>query len=175
MVVIPESQISMTTTAIDRAWIATELLKIVEAERSLVGDSKARAEAPPDPALSVLYHEIAEQDERHVAILETIATRYGHTPKRSTRGGVGETLGRLKGKVVSMGAAPTDLLRQDLLAKTEANQWQSAWVHTLERIGDAQSAREMTDILNEDQSHQDALLEGLKRMLAQRVSGDEVR
>ena len=102
----------MATTAIDRAWIASEFLKIVDSERSLATDAKARAESPPMPALAVLYHEIADQDERHVAVLKTIATRYGHTPTRSTGGGVGEALTRLKDKVVTLGVGPTDLVRQ---------------------------------------------------------------
>jgi hypothetical protein len=140
----------MTTTAIDRTWIASEFLKIVDSERSLATDAKARAELPAMSAFAVLYHEIANQDERHVAVLETIATRYGHTPTPSTGGGVGETLGRLKDKVVALGAGPTDLLRQDLTAKTDAIHWQSAWAHALESIGDAESARDLAAALTEE-------------------------
>jgi len=165
----------MATTAIDRAWIASEFLKIVDSERSLATDAKTRAESPPTPALAVLYHEIADQDERHVAVLKTIATRYGHTPTRSTGGGVGETLGRLKDKVVALGAGPTDLLRQDLTAKADAIDYQSAWAHAFESIGDSQSARDLAAVLTEDQAHHDALLEGLKRMLEQRTTGNDGR
>ncbi len=165
----------MVTTAIDRAWIASEFLRLVESERSLAIGAKARAESPPLPALAVLYHEIAGQDERHVAVLETIATRYGHTPTRTTGGGVGETFGRIKDKVVALGADPTGLLRQDLTAKADAIDYQSAWAHVLESIGDSQSARDLAAVLTEDQAHHDALLEGLKRMLEQRTTGNEGR
>jgi hypothetical protein len=165
----------MAATEIDRDWIASELLRIVASERSLATDAKARAESPPMPALAVLYHEIAEQDERHVAVLETIAARYGHTPTRSTGGGVGETLGRLKDKVVALGAAPTDLLRQDLMAKADAIDHQSAWAHALESISDTQSARALAAVVTEDQAHHDALLEGLKAMLDQRTTGNDGR
>ncbi len=165
----------MVTTAIDRAWIASEFLRIVDSERSLATGAKARAESPPLPALAVLYHEIAGQDERHVAVLETIATRYGHTPTRSTGGGVGETLGRLKDKVAALGTGPTDLLRQDLTAKADAIDYQSAWAHAFESIGDSQSARDLAAVLTEDQAHHDALLEGLKRMVEQRTTGNDGR
>ncbi len=165
----------MATTAIDRAWIASEFLKIVDSERSLATDAKTRAESPPTPALAVLYHEIADQDERHVAVLKTIATRYGHTPTRSTGGGVGETLGRLKDKVAALGTGPTDLLRQDLTAKADAIDYQSAWAHAFESIGDSQSARDLAAVLTEDQAHHDALLKGLKRMLEQRTTGNDGR
>jgi len=165
----------MATTTIDRAWIASEFLKIVTSERSLVADAKDRAKSPPIPVLAVLYHEIAEQDERHIAVLETIATRYGHTPTRSTGGGVGETLGRLKDKVVALGTGPTDLLRHDLTAKADAIDYQSAWAHAFESIGDSQSARDLAAVLTEDQAHHDALLEGLKRMLEQRTTGNDGR
>ena len=165
----------MATTVIDRAWIASEFLKIADSERSLVTDARARGESPPMPALAVLYHEIAGQDERHVAVLETIATRYGHTPTRTPEGGVGVTLGRLRDKVVSIGSEPTDLLRQDLTAKAEAIGWQSAWAHALESIGDAESARDLAASLAEDKVHHDALLEGLKRMLEQRTMGTNGR
>ncbi len=167
----------MATTANDRAWIASEFLRIVDSERSLATGAKARAESPPMPALAVLYHEIAEQDERHVAVLETIATRYGHTPTRSTGGGVGvgETIGRLKDKVAALGSSPTDILRQDLTAKADAIDYLSAWVHALDSIGDTQSARDLAAVLTEDQAHHDAVLEGLKRMLEQRTADNEGR
>jgi hypothetical protein len=161
----------MAATSIDRDWIAAELLKIVAAERSIAIDAKARAESPPLPVFSVLYHEIADQDERHVAVLETIATRYGHTPKREPPGrGVGKTLGRLKDKVVAAGANPIDLIRQDLSTKANLIDWQLVWAHTLESIDDIQSARDLTSILTEDQAHHSALLEGLNRLVEQHVS-----
>ncbi len=165
----------MATTAIDRSWIASEILKIIESERSLATDAEARSQSPPMPALAVLYHEIAEQDQRHVAVLEMIATRYGHTPTRSTGEGVGATLGRLKDKVVALGADPTDLLRQDLMAKADAIDFQSAWVHAFESIGDTQSARDLAAVLTEDQAHHDALLEGLKHTLEQRTTDKDGR
>ena len=90
-------------TTIPRAWMASEFLKIIEAEHFLATEEKGRAESPPIPALAVLYHEIADQDGRHAVVLETIATRYGHTPTRSKEGGVGEALSRLKDKVVMLG------------------------------------------------------------------------
>jgi hypothetical protein len=161
----------MATTTIPRAWIAAEFLKILDAERSLATDAKARAAAPPMPTLAVLYHEIADQDERHAGVLETIATRYGHTPTRAPEsGGVGEALARLKDKVVALGAEPTALLRQDLTAKADAIHWQTAWAHNLEALGDVESARDLAVLLNEDQAHHDALLEGLKRLLEQEIS-----
>jgi hypothetical protein len=77
------------TPSMDRAWISSELVKGIEAERSLAADARSRADSPPDPALSVLYHEIAEADDRHAAIVEAIAVRYGHTPSKSAGGGIG--------------------------------------------------------------------------------------
>jgi hypothetical protein len=159
----------MISTAIDRVWIASELEKVISSERSMAIEAKLRAETPPDPSLAVLYHEIAAQDERHVATLETIAIRYGHTPSRSKGGGVAETLGRLKDKVTQMGSSPFDLLRQDLLNKSDAIHWHSAWVQAFQSIGDTDSLGELTTVLTEDQAHHCALLEGLKRILEQRV------
>ena len=155
------------TIAIDRAWIVFEFLKVIAAERDSVVEAKARAEAPPDPALAVLYHEIAAGDERHVTVLETIATRYGHTPSRSEGGGVSAALGRFKDKVSRLGSSPSDLLIHDLLAKTEAIYWRIAWTHAFEAIGDTASTRELGIVLTEDEAHRDALLESLKRMVEQ--------
>ena len=75
--------------SINRVWIAAELVKGVNAERSLAVDAQARADSPPDAALSVLYHEIATADERHATIIEKIAVRYGHTPSPTSSGGIG--------------------------------------------------------------------------------------
>ena len=99
-----EKAAAMTPVApIDRARIAAEFAKDCDDERSLMAEAGARAESPPDPTLGVVYHEIAAADERHAAIVETIAIRYGHTPSRAVAGGIGETLGRLKEKVGEIG------------------------------------------------------------------------
>ena len=91
--------------AVDRSWIAAEFVKGIAAERSLAADAKARATSPPDPSLGVLYHEIAAADERHATILETIATRFGHTPSASGGGGVGLVWDQLKNKLGNLGTS----------------------------------------------------------------------
>jgi len=154
-----------TATTINRDWIAAEFSKGIEAEQSLMEEAKARAESPPDPGLGVLYHEIAAADERHRAIVETIATRYGHTPSRSVAGGIGETLGRLKEKVGEIGCTPMQRLSHDLMAKANSIHWCQAWVQAFQAIGDAESARELAAILTEEKAHRDALQEGLNRMV----------
>jgi len=106
-------------------------------------ETKARAEAPPDEGMGVLYHEIAAADERHRTIVETIATRYGHVPSRSVAGGISETLARLKDKVGEIGSTPMQRLSHDLMAKANAIHWCQAWVQTFQAIGDAESAREL--------------------------------
>lgn len=156
-----------TAPTINRAWIAEEFSKGIAAEETLADEAKARSQSPPDPALGVLYHEIATADERHRAIIETIATRYGHTPSRSVAGGIGETLSRLKEKVGELGTTPLQRIGHDLMAKANAIHWCVAWVHAFEAIGDAESARELAAVLTEEKAHRDALQEGLSRMVAQ--------
>ena len=162
-----------SASTIDRDWIATEFSKGIDAEQSLVEEARARAQSPPDPALGVLYNEIATADERHRAIVETIATRYGHTPSRSVAGGIGETLGRLKEKVCELGASPLQRLSHDLEAKANAIHWCTAWVQTFQAIGDAESARELAAVLTEEKAHRDALQEGLNQMVTRGAQGDD--
>ena len=71
------------STSSDRDWITAELGKGLIAERTLAVEAKARASAPPDPSLSVIYSELGKAEDRLYSILETIATRYGHTPTSS--------------------------------------------------------------------------------------------
>src|SRR5262249_34872350 len=144
-----------TTTTINRDWIAAEFSKGIDAEHELWQEAKARAESPPDPALAVLYSEIAAADERHRAIVETIATRYGHTPSRGLAGGIGEPLGRLREKVSEIGSGPLDRLGRDLAAKANAIHWCTAWVHAFEAIGDSESARALAAVLTEQKAHRD--------------------
>lgn len=160
-----------TISTIDRDWIGGELIKGIDIERSLAANAKARSDSPPDPALGVLYHEIAAADERHIGVLETIATRYGYTPSRSAGGGVVETLGRLKDRVVGMTSSALDCLSQDLAAKASAIHWHTAWVCTFEAIGDAESARELAVVLNEEGTHREAIQQGFNRMVASHASG----
>jgi hypothetical protein len=130
-----------TASTLDRAWISSELEKQIDAERSMAADARSRAESPPDPSLSVLYHEIAAADDRHVVALEKVATRYGHTPSRSEGGGVAETLGRLKDKVIGLGSTSRDIVEHDLTAKSNAVNLRTAWAHAFESLGDAERAR----------------------------------
>ena len=156
-----------TPSAVARDWIGVEFAKGIDAERSLAANAKARAESPPDPTLGVLYHEIAAADDRHVVTVETVATRYGHTPSRSVSGGVGETLGRLRDKVVGMSSSPLDFLSHDLTAKAEAIHWYIAWVHAFESVGDSESSRELAVVLTEEKTHLEALQQAFNRMLEQ--------
>lgn len=160
-----------STSEVDRAWVAMEFVKVIDKERSILSTAKGRAEAPPAPILAVLYHEIAENDQRHVGVLEIIATRYGHTPSRGEGTGVGETLGRLKDSVANLGTSFLDLLSQDLGAKAEAIQWETAWLQTFKAIGDDESGKELEMILTEDQKHMAALQEALNRMVENGARG----
>ncbi len=166
-----ELAMAMAQAASDRAWIASELMKGVDAERSLAADAKARAESPPDAALSVLYHEIAAADERHATTLETIAARYGQTPSSSTGGGIGRALGELKDKLVELGSDALDQLRQDLTAKAQSVHWHTAWVHAFGALGDTASAEDLSAVLAEEQAHRDALQQGLNRVVEQHARG----
>jgi len=163
------------TTSIDRAWIAAELVKGMEAERSLAADAKTRAESPPDPVLSVLYHEIAAADERHAAVVETIAARYGHVPSKSSGGGISQALGHLKDRIAEIGSNNLDQMVLDVTAKAQSVHWYTAWIHSFSAIGDADSARELSAVLAEEQAHRDALQSGLNRMVEQGARGSTAR
>jgi len=161
-----------TATTINRDWIAAEFSKGIEAEQALREEARARAESPPDAELGVLYHELATADERHRLIVETIATRYGYTPSRTLAGGIGETLGRLRDKVGSLGSSPLQQIGHDLMAKANAVHWCTAWVHAFQVLGDAESARELAAVLTEEKAHCDALQEGLNRLVARGTVSD---
>jgi hypothetical protein len=156
-----------TPSTINRDWIAAEFAKSIVIERTMAANAKSRSKSPPEPAFGVLYCEIAAADERHIAIIEKIATRYGHIPSRAVSGGVTETLGRLKDKVTEMGSSALDCLSHDMIAKAEAIHWHTAWVRTFEVIGDSESMRELGIVLNEERTHHQALQQGLNRMIEQ--------
>ncbi|GAC1466442.1 MAG: hypothetical protein NVSMB9_07010 [Isosphaeraceae bacterium] len=158
---------------IRRDWIAAEFSKGIDAEQALIDEAKSRAQNPPSPALQVLYNEIATADERHRIIVETIATRYGHTPSHSVSGGIGETLSRLKDKVGEMGTGPLQRVSHDLVAKANVIHWCTAWVETFEAIGDHESSKELGAVLAEEIAHRDALQAGLNRMVTQGATSED--
>ncbi len=166
-----ECMIAMAQATSDRAWIASELVKGIDTERSLAAGAEARADSPPDAALSVLYHEIAAADERHATIIETIATRYGHTPVPSAVGGIGRAFGQFKDKLVELGSDALDQLRQDLTAKDQSVHWHAAWVHAFGALGDTESVEDLSAVLLEEQAHRDALQQGLNRVVEQHARG----
>jgi hypothetical protein len=157
--------------SVDSVWIAADLEKGIDAERSLAVDAQARADSPPDAALSVLYHEIAAADERHAAIVEKIAVRYGHTPSQTSGRGIGQALGHLRDKFTGFGSDALDQLILDVTAKAQSVHWHAAWVHVFGAIGDSESAGELSTVLTEEQAHRDALQQGLYRMVEQRARG----
>jgi hypothetical protein len=159
-------------SSVDRDWIASEFVKGIDAERSLAADAKARADSPPDPSLGLIYHEIAAADERHVGILETIATRYGHTPSPSAGGGLGRVWDRVKDTVGKLGSDHLDHLGWDLTAKAHSVHWHAAWVHAFEAIGETESARDLSAVLAEEETHRDALRQGFNRMVERLARGD---
>ncbi len=157
-------------SSMNREWIAAEFSKGIDAEQASADEARGRADSPPDPTLGVLYHEIATADDRHRVIVETVATRYGHTPSRGLGGGIGESLGRLRDKVTDkvMGTGkPMERVAHDLAVKANAIHWYTAWVHAFEALGDAESARELSAVLTEESSHRDALQLGLNRLVQQ--------
>jgi len=154
-----------TASAINRPWIAEEFSKGIEAMEGLLAIAKERAASPPDDSLSVLYHEIASEDEHHRDIVETIAIRYGHTPARSVAGGIGETLGRLKERVGDMVCTPLHRVGHDLMVKANCIHWCNAWIEAFQAIGDSESAQELSTVLASEKAHRDALQQGLNRMV----------
>jgi hypothetical protein len=159
----------MAIATIDRSWIDSEFSKGIAAEHAMATEARARAENPPDPSMSVLYSQIAADDERHGDIVETIATRYGHTPNRGRPGGFGETLSRIKEKVAEIGTDSLHRVAEDLNSKANTLHWSAAWVHVFEEIGDTESARELASMLAEDRAHLDALQKSFNRMLVHRL------
>lgn len=155
--------------SIDRTWITSELEKGLTAERALAAEARARAESPPDQALAVVYSQLAVAEDRLHSILETIATRYGHTPARNPGASIGGTFGWLRGKVSDLGSSPFDRLTYDLVARATSVLWCTAWVNAFESIGDAESARELAAVLVEKRAHCETLQEGLNRLVAERV------
>ncbi len=166
---VSEMEVSQAGST-DPAWISSELEKGMEAERTLSTQAKTRGESPPVPALAVLYHEIAAADERHVAVIELIATRYGRTPAEPG-GGIGQALGLIKEQLTRITSSPLDQLSCDLAAKARSIHWLTSWVHAFEAIGDAVSARELAAVLNDEETHQSALQQGLDRMIELRARG----
>jgi hypothetical protein len=70
-----EADQEVTIPTIDREWITSELVKGLAAERTLAAEARARAESPPDPTLSLIYHELAAAEDRPRLMLETVATQ----------------------------------------------------------------------------------------------------
>jgi bacterioferritin (cytochrome b1) len=155
------------TPTTNQAWIVSELVRLLSAERSMSENARARAETPPDPSLGVVYHEIAAADLQHAAVIETIATRYGHTPSRDASGGIGDALGRFRDKMVGLGTNAIDLLAADATAKAAVILWYRAWVHTFEAIGDAESSAALAAVLVAEETHLDALQHSLIRLVEQ--------
>jgi hypothetical protein len=161
------------TITIDRQWIAAELINGIDQERTLAREANARAESPPDASLTVLYHEIAQADERHAVILEKIAARYGHTPSESTEGGIGGMFQKLKVQVGEFGSGPHDQVWSDLTAKARWIQWLTAWAQAFQTLGDLAGGREIETILDEEKTHRDALQNSLNRLVVRRASTDK--
>ncbi len=163
----------VNSNSIDRSWIVTELVKEIAVERTLASDAKSRAEAPPDPAIGVLLHEISADDERHACAIERIATRFGHVPTQCQGNQISQALGHLKEKIVELSRSPMDQLTGDLAAKARSVQWLTAWFHTFEEIGESESAREISVVLIEERAHLDALQQSFNHLVEDTARGSD--
>lgn len=161
----------MAKKKVDREWILAQFSRGVAAEQAMEADARATAESPPDPTLAVLYHQIANDDQRHAGIVELIATRYGYQAAEHKSGGLSGTLGRLKEAVSEMGASPQQRLEHDLGAKSSAIHWATSWVYTFEQVGDSASSQELAALLADEKAHHDALQQGLNNMLLKGAQG----
>jgi hypothetical protein len=161
--------------SINREWLAAEIAKRIGAEQALANEARSRAEDPPDPLLQVLYHEIADADQRHRETLETIATRYGYNPTRSAAAGLAEALSRLKERVAGLGSTPLDRLAHDLVGKADAIHWCTAWASAFEALGEIESARELNLVLDEEKAHHSALQLALNRLVESAAQTTESR
>ncbi len=155
-----------------RDWIAAEFSKGINAEERLEADAKTRAQAPPDASLAVFYNDMAAAVARHRAIVEMIATRYGHNPKNSSASGLGAAIRDFKDKVSEMGTTPMQKLAADLASKANAIHWTRAWVDTFESIADSQSARELSVVLTEETSHHETLQRALTKLVLLGAQGE---
>ena len=161
----------MAKKKIDRDWILAQFSKGIDAELAMKTDARSTADSPPDPTLAVLYHQIAQDDERHATLIETIATRYGFQATAHKSGGLGGTLERLKGAVAELGSSPQQRLESDLSAKSSAIHWLTSWIYSFEQINDKASAQELAVVLSEEKSHHDALQQGLNLILLKGATG----
>jgi hypothetical protein len=161
-------------TLIDHDWIISGLEKGLAVDRTLAAQFRARAESPPDPSLAVVYGQLATAEDRFYSILETNATRHGHTPTHSRGGGLGESFGWLRSKVPELGSSPFDRLTDDRVARATPVLWCMACVHAFEAIGDAESARELMAVLAETRSHCESLRGVLNRLDVERLNGTDV-
>ena len=161
-----------TKKKIDRDWIVAQFSRGITAEAGMGSDAEATAKSPPLATLGVLYHQIASDDKRHGAIIETIATRYGYEAAKAKSGGLSGLIEGFKEAVSEIGSSPQQRLEHDLAAKSSAIHWATAWVFTFEQIGDAISAQELTPLLEDEKSHHAALQQGLNLLLAQGARGE---
>ncbi len=165
----PSTTTAGAPPALDRDWITAEFLKGVAAERDLADSARSRAGSPPEPSLAVLYNQIAQADDQHRRVVETVATRYGHSPARdeSSGGGIGAAIGRIGEKMADSvrGHSPLQKLGDDLAAKANAIHWYQAWATAFRALGDDRSAAELEAVLTEETAHRDALLAALARLI----------
>lgn len=101
--------------------------------------------------------------------------RYGHTPSKSSGGGISQALGHLRDKIVGLGSSPSGQMCLDVTAKAQSVHWYAAWVHTFGAIGDAASEAELSAVLAEEQAHRDALQSGLNRVVEHGARGGQDR
>ena len=79
--------------------------------------------------------------------------------------------GRLKDAVAELGSSVQQRLEHDLAAKATSIHWSTAWVYTFDQVGDAESSRELGEVLAEEKAHHDALQQGLNLLLARGAQG----
>ena len=61
---------SVALAVVNQDWAVTQLVKLVDAERSMAGGTGPNPKTPPHESLSCVYYEMSAADERHAQAIK---------------------------------------------------------------------------------------------------------
>lgn len=159
---------------VDRDWVKQQIGKGISAEQALLKTEKEHRERIKNHEVSSVYDRIIAQDEKHVQGLQQVAEKYGLEAKGTMEAG-GGILGGIKSRVEDIATAdPFQTIGNDLMMKSNALNYDLAWVSIFRNIGDLESAQALEVAAQEDEEHQMLMRQTLTEVGIREASGEKI-
>lgn len=160
-------------TEVHTDWIKKQMQKAIAAEQSLLRAEKDHREKIEPKQVGAVYDRIISDDEKHISEFKKVGEKYGLQTSEAAEAG-GGVVAAAKSMVEDVTTSdPFQSIGHDLMMKSNALNYDLAWLRIFREIGDTDSAIALEKAAAEDEEHQRMMRESLTSVGISEARGHE--